>query len=586
MHRTGVMGVIKNQKGLKKEFKRGLRPPGPRPLGIRPPGINLKLFLITLVCIFSTVHADTIDWGSKKNPFRIFRIRDAEVKNLPNGDQTIRLNRQRLDIPFNESLDSLFVSFDKSSDAYKTENVLKADYKMRTFEDSVSVSGSFEQPLHEMWVSPSDFLFLNQSTNTGNFSIYFRMRPYQLKRRMDVLQKAGFFEGRKQGISCGWEGGHLYYEFFNFFWNKDVPVKYLRISTRDNVQLNHFLNVLLVYKANEGSVTLYLDGVEQEKIYATSNFSPNGTILTPRFHKWDRSPIIIGKNYLGALDGLVFSNHIISPKTVSGNFPSLVKRGSKFFQKPGVVISQRIDLPLSQTRIDRLSFDTVEPDGSFVKLFYRYSDEPFSPDTDEWTFPFKELPGAATVVKGKYIQWKAELFADGAGKHTPLINGMHLRYALKRTPEAPRDISILDTHNREVTLEFLRSLDMNVVNGGRYHIYYGVKPYQPLGVIRYKSFRMDENGKIKGTPITDNDKWDTDDQRYQNRIKVTITNEMIRDNFSYFRDNPDLLYLFPELQQDVPYYFWVTACDNEWTEKTQNSDHESPPSRAVPVRLR
>ena len=545
--------------------------------------LNILLFFYSG---FASIYANNIFWGEKNHPFDLQISFDVDMETRENGEQIIGLKRQPYPVSFDESLDTLQISFDKKSRILRSGEILKADYKVRMFDDSIGEAASFDQPLHEMWVAPADFLFLNQDKNTGDFSVYFRIRPYQMKRRMDVLQKVGLFEGRKQGLFCGWEDGKLFYEFFNFFWNKDIPIPDLRISTRDTFQENRFYAVMLVYRQSDGSLSLYLDGVEQEKIYLTTDFSPRGVILIPKFHKWDRSPIVIGKNYLGALDDVIFSNHTLSPEIISGKFNKVEKRGPHYYQVPGIAVSNRIDFAASQTKIEKMKYTIRKPPGTDVKFFYRYSDSSFPADLDEYNLPFIQWSSEKlSNVKAKYFQWKAELYSDESGELSPQISKVNLQYTVNFGPMPPKEISVLDVKEDEVTLEFLRSLEMDVVDGGRYHIYYGLKPYQPLGAIKYKSFKMSENG-LSGVPITDEDKWETDDQRYQNRIKISISNEMIISNFSYFKQFPELLYSYSLLQKNIPYYFWVTACDHQWSEKITHSDHESKPSPYVVIRFR
>ncbi|MDH4200285.1 MAG: LamG domain-containing protein [Spirochaetia bacterium] len=549
---------------------------------------SIRYFSLFLCFLFpgGLLFPETIHLGDKKIPYSLFFTSDVDLQTAANGNQEIKLKRQAYPLSYEDSLDSLYISFDKNFDDIKSGSILKALFKTKDFEDSVGSAGSFEQPIHEMWVAPSDYMFLNNDTNTGDFSVYFRMRPYQLRRRMDVIQKVGLFEGRKQGIYCGWESGKLFFEFFNFFWNHDTPLPDLKISTRDSFQPNRFYSVMLNYKYNDGSLTLYLDGVEQEKIYATSDFSRNATILTPKFHRWDRSPVIIGKNYVGALDDIILSNHMLSPNVSSGKFNALKKNGSRISQTPGVVVSNLIELKSSKSKIQKATFDVSEPGGTEIRFYFRTSDNLFRPEISETAMPFIELTKTAlSEARAKYFQWKAELYSDSTGTTTPVLKSMDLSYTYGKAPQPPRMLSVLESNNSEVTLEFLRSLEMHVIEGGRYHIYYGIKPYQPIGAIKYKSFEKSENGEMKGIPITDADRWVTDDQRYQNRIKLTITNDMIRDNETYFRNKPELSYEFPLLYKNVPYYFWVTSCDNEWSEKPENSDHESAPSGLVAVRL-
>jgi hypothetical protein len=162
---------------------------------------------------------------------------------------------------------------------------------------------------------------------------------------------------------------------------------------------------------------------------------------------------------------------------------------------------------------------------------------------------------------------------------------LKIQYSQRQKPLAPAELSVLESKNQTVTLEFLRNMELDVVNGGRYHIYYGIKPYQPLGVIKYQSFQVSDDGSLRGVPITNTDKWFTQDQRYQNRIRITISNELISSNLAYFKNYPGLLYPYQVLQDNIPYYFWVTACDKYWSESLENSDHESKPSPYVIVRI-
>ena len=124
---------------------------------------------------------------------------------------------------------------------------------------------------------------------------------------------------------------------------------------------------------------------------------------------------------------------------------------------------------------------------------------------------------------------------------------------------------------------------MDVINGGRYHIYYGIEPYKAMGLIRYKKIiDIDHNRRV--VAITDKDRYFTDDLRYQNRIYVELDNRMIRENSLYTKDKPGLQFSNPMLQKDIPFYFWVTACDNSYEETWEKSDHESKPSNFVIVR--
>lgn len=528
--------------------------------------------------------AETRNWGIQNAPFELYTSEGIQIHSLAGGDQYIQLERLHYPLTYSQELESVHISFDESSPVIRAGQVLKADYKTIELEDSINQAASFEQPIHQYWFAPSDFMFLNNSENTGDFSIYFRMKPYQLKRKMEIMQKAGLFGGIKQGISCGWDAGQLYFEFSNFFWGPSGPLESLRLASRDSFQTDRFFSVLLTYTHNDGALTLYVNGVEQNKYFATSDMTPQGDIYTPRFHRWDKSPLIIGKNYLGAIDDVVLSNFALDPAAISGKYEPVKRQGNRFIQKSGVAISRIIELPTSKTEIHQIGFEERELYGTNIRYYYRYSDKPFDESLSEYDLPYRRLEeGGSLLIHAKYLQWKAELYSDAMGEQSPRLESMRLLYTPDEAPQAPIKLDVVEVGREKVTLQFMRSLEMDVVMGGRYHIYYGLKPYEPLGVIKYKDFYQEE-GKLTGVPISDLDHWVTDDLRYQNRILVTIDNAMISANLSYFKSYPRMLYEYPLLQKDIPYYFWVTACDRAWSEEMEHADHESQPSEYIVVR--
>lgn len=530
--------------------------------------------------------SDELKWGVYNSSFDFYRSEGVLVETSHDGRQSIQLARLGYPLTYGQELESLYISFDEGSVMMKAGEVLQSQYKSKRFPDSINEVASFEQHNHQFMVAPADYLFLNRSDNTGDFSVYFRLRPYQLKRRMEIFQKAGLFEGQKQGFSAGWEKGRLFFEFYNFFWNRESSIREVRISTRDDISINQFHVILLLYRQSEGSLTLYLNGVEQERFFMTSDFTRSGTVLTPRFHRWDRSPLIIGKNYLGAIDDVIFSNTLLDPAVLSGKYEPVKRQGKRFQQKAGVVISRRIEFPTSRTGIRQIRFEDLERKGTSIRYYYRYSDRPFAEDADEYLLPFLRLASGKELreVKAKYLQWKAELYSDAVGEKTPEIKNLTIDYAPNLPPLPPLALELVRAGEKKVTLQFMRNLEMDVVNNGRYHIYYGLKPYEPLGAIKYKEFRKNKRGELVGVPITDADMRITDDLRYRNRIQVTINNKMIRDNLTYFKKIPGQLYEYPLLQRDIPFYFWVTTCDNEWSEALEHADHESGPSEYIVVR--
>ncbi|MDH5716889.1 MAG: hypothetical protein OEZ22_04530 [Spirochaetia bacterium] len=544
---------------------------------------------------FSYISADSLSWGQKSSSFEIYKNENVKINIDKNGFQSLSLNRKSFLLSNEHQYNSLYLSFDLENINKKSINnkikivggdLLKTNYKPIELPESVGYAASFEQPNHEIWIAPSKYMFLSSKEAIGDFSIFFMIQPYQLKRKMEIIKKMALFEGRKQGFRITWEKDKLVFNFINFFWdNNERPVNEIKLETKDLIELNKFQQILLQYHETKGVLILYLNGIEQERIYTTDNFNYKGSILKPSFHKWDNSPLILGRNFLGALDEVIFLNGILPVSNDIGSYGTLKNNGRLYYQKPGIVISKIVQLPYSNSEILNIDYKSAEKNGSKVNVFIRHSNNPFNENLNEMEMPFYKVNKIdKNNFKTKYIQWKAEFYSDAQGQNSPEIHHIELNYRDNLPPNPPRDLSVLNLNENEVTLHFLRNSEMDVINGGRYHIYYGIKPFEPLGVIRYKDFTSKSNNNYEGITINDKDRWISSDLRYQNRIKININNDVIQKNHYYTQDKPHLQYEYPLLQKNIPFYFWVTSCDNSWTESSEFADHESEPSNFVVVR--
>lgn len=552
------------------------------------------LFLFTAIS-HEYIYAGVLTWGKKSAAFDIFEKKGIKIITDKNGFQTIEMSRKSYELSEMQRYNALYVSFDKTHEGAFPEkyinivggSLLKSNFNSVEFSDSVKEAASFEQPQHEVWISPAEYIFLNSEEDLENFSIAFMIRPYQLKRNMELMKKVALFGGKKQGIRAAWENDRLVFKFINFFRKDGIPVPEINIFTQDTIKINSFQRVILQYHENRGVLILYLNGIEQNRIYVTDNFSPSGTILRPSFHPWDKSPLIIGRNFLGAIDELIFANYILSIDNDTGTYGMLKRNGRQFIQTPSTAISKIIELPYSASEILNVNFEGSEERDTRILSYIRFSNRPFPENLSEKEFPFENTENInLREQKAKYIQWKVEFYSDSSGIKTPELNQVKISYRENPPPNAPRGLMAEETKEESVKLHFLRNAEMDVIKGGRYHIYYGIKPYEPLGIIRYKDFIKNNENNYEGVTISDNDKWETEDLRYQNRIIIEITNDMILKNFHYTKKIPKLRMEYPLLQKNIPYYFWITSCDSDWTEDIEFADHESKPSNVVTARPR
>lgn len=556
-----------------------------------------KAFIISILFtgLAAGIDASTLTWGSIKQDFDPAALKNLTIKYDQNKNGRVELKHSGYHLNNRQRANALILKFDEPAFDLKTSEyrskqvtggkLVEAQYKLEHGPDIVGRAISFEQPGHKVLIDTADYLFLNRSDHTEDFSIFFRIKAYRLKQKMQIFRRLGLFEGRRQGIRAWWQKNRLTFAFSDFFWMNNRPLPEIKIETRDNLKAHQFYEVLLRYHEAEGSLTLFINGKEQNKIFVTEGFQRGATAYTARFHRFDRSSLVIGHGFLGALDEMVFYNGLLPADVPVGTYGRMQRVADRFFQYHGVITSQVKKLRYSASSLLRFEVKDKNTPATAIQYFMRFSDKPFSVSTPETELPFKPIkPGTSNPGKGRYLQWKAVLYPDSQGKETPVIEEVKVHYALNPPPKAPRMLEVAETGPGSVTLRWLRNAEMDVINGGRYHIYYGIKPYEPLGMIRYKDVRYTEGGFLV-KPVTDKgDRLKTADLRFLNRLQVTVTNQMITDNILYTRQNPRLIYDYPLLQSNVPFYFWVTAADNAWSEAPERLDHESNASNAVVAR--
>lgn len=457
------------------------------------------------------------------------------------------------------------------------------NYKSVELPGAQGKAASFEQPGHEVLVQLPEQLFHAQESDGKSFSIFFLIRPYQLRSEMPVMRREGIFEGKRQGFFVNFRSERIVFEFRNFFSDGNRVLPLLSIGSRDAIDTRNFHSVLLTYSEVNSTLTLYLDNVEQERIFVTDTGIPDATRFHPIYHKWDRSPLIIGRGLLAAIDEVILSNEVLDKNIAPGRFPGVERYGSLMRQKPGVYVSPVFDARHSDSRLLAAGIEKNEPSGTRILFEVRSSDSPGLDSMPESFKPFQTYNGG-DQIRGRYFQYRLRLYADSNGEKTPEVKRVFLNVDPNLPPAPPRGLMVVNSESDEVTLRFMRNTEMDVIQGGQYYIYYGLNPNEPLGLIRYA--RVDAMSGVL-SPINDRDFRVTgQDPRYHNYLEFTITNDVIMQNLDYARKDPRLIFEYPLLQPNIPYYFWVTAVDASYDEKDEHFDHESKASEAVFVRLK
>ncbi len=568
--------------------------------------LNSILFLLFVSTPLQANSISSMEWGTEKYPFSYSQKRNIDI-NVEKKNERILIKRVPYFLNTIESLRSIHLSFEKEYGFKRSSlfplkgnpNVIKLDYRKRRFLDSIGYAASFEKKEHKIWIKPPDDLFLNQNTFVDKFSVFLIVRPYILHNDPVIFQKTVFLGGKKYGIDCILKKGRVIFRFHHLFWRNSDSIPVIKIRSKERLKKNQFTKIMLRYQANNGKLTLFLDSKEQEVLYLTHDFLPQGRPMLLKFAQQDSSLIMIGKNFIGALDEIIFSNEFLPLQLSTLTYGMLKRDKNTFMQSSAEILSKRYSLSFSQSDLSKVVYRSYEPEGSRIIFYIRYADKFFPENATEESLPFIKLYSKKKkenftellthsflgVGKAKYFQWKAVLYPDPSGENSPVLEEVIVQYKNNPPPSSPHDLQLAHVDQNGITIQFLRNSEKDVLSGGRYHVYYGIQKDKPLGVIRYLSFKDQQKETINDIHSIQADDIQLQNlQISKNKIQVTINNEMIRKNMIYTSDKPPLIYEYPLLKENIPFYFWVTACDSSYTENPEHSDHESKPSNYIIVR--
>lgn len=535
------------------------------------------VFLFAFVFASPALQGVTVKIGGTGQPFEFISMESAELVGKSLKSKTLQM-KKIFSLSQDSQKNSIHASFEDSvfSTPSLSNLVIKQNFISRNGGGSGNFA-SFENSNHHLQIRLPSYLFTSSADTAGDFTIAFMIKPYMRGRKMPVLRRLSYFDGNKFGIEVYAENDRIHFDFTRVFTGEKF--RFVSISSRDTLSTTEFTPVSLAFNSAKGHLTLYMNHREQKRIF----LSKGNTFSQANFLPYDRSPLVIGDGFTGGIDELIFSNMVMDTSMYRADYGKVESRGDRFFQQVAKATSGIVDLQFSHSLVWGLSLQTTIPDQTKAELLVRYSDRKFNPALSEESFPFRSV-SHKTSFYARYFQYQIRMYSDTTGLNSPKVQALQYSVRQDGPPSAPRSVEIVSARPGEVILRFMRNAEMDVIHGGRYQIYYGVKPNEPLGVIRYKAIQSTD-GFSQYTTINDkNDRFTTKDPRLQNRIQVVITNEMIIQNLVFFRDRPMYKMPYPLIRENVNYYFWVTACDSAFDLVPERDDHESPPSKAVSAR--
>jgi hypothetical protein len=321
-----------------------------------------------------------------------------------------------------------------------------------------------------------------------------------------------------------------------------------------------------------GKLAQFVDGQEEDALFATETGKPREGVLPPSFASGDMPKTFLAKGFHGYLDEVKISyRHYEDLRRVSDSaerrYRDLRMSGRVPINKEGVITSSVNEFSYTGSMVTLFAWDELLDSGSFVWFEFRISDLKFSPDDSrlKWyrisnnqrNIYLQKTPDG--LLRGKYYQWRAHLIPSPDGKSAPAIKNIRLDYELDIAPEVPFFVKAESAGDGAVTVSWKKNVDFDLAG---YKIYYGVRPGVYDGVIR----------RLGGRPLTN-------DLSKTNTITVRIDNSIIEENRAI--DSGSVLE-YPVMKNNILYYFAVSAYDSYKVDTRFN--HESKASQEVSAR--
>ncbi len=208
-----------------------------------------------------------------------------------------------------------------------------------------------------------------------------------------------------------------------------------------------------------------MDGVPEAAAHATSTGREGGVVFSPAIGA--TSSLAVAGDYSGLLDELRISRRWIEK-------PALRPLG----RDPGLVLSPVVDLGFGNSRLLAAEARSTTPGASSVELYYRIADSwaAWRLDDPPW-LPFRSGEALPDSARGRYLQFRAELYPDGGGRLGPSLSSIGLRYEPDPPPPPPARLAA-EPRNGAIELRWSRVPESDLAG---YLVYYGDAPGEYFG---------------------------------------------------------------------------------------------------------
>ncbi|HPB82146.1 MAG TPA: hypothetical protein PK200_08935, partial [Spirochaetota bacterium] len=349
-------------------------------------------------------------------------------------------------------------------------------------------------------------LWLTNCEDLGSFTIEFRMKPAAMANGTVLFSRVGFLSGRRNGIEIVLKDRRISVRFYGIFKNQDGRRIDVFLNRGNQLHENRWYHFSLSYDRISGRLAKYLNGEEQEVLYASETEEPFINTYEPAFECQDKPLSIIGKDFYGMIDEFrITHRHIEDLKKETEIAYNRYKMVGQNFRTPvnseGVITSPVYRLDYTGTMVKRFSWKVQNPGNTFVWMELRTSDNLFTRgDTalrwyrisNNQRNIFLKKTDSGDYLRGKYLQWRAHLIPSPDGKKTPVLGAIGMDYQLDPPPRPPAAVTVTARGDAVVRLRWHKNVEDDILG---YKIYYGLQSGKYDGVIEFRNGkRITNNG--------------------------------------------------------------------------------------------
>jgi len=430
-----------------------------------------------------------LDWGGLEKGWKnIFEMKDVEEK---------RGELSRLDVvladysPVPDENTDLLLTFDRSTmhtvyDSFPHYTIGKVDiFLSQNYKESIRKAAGFLRYGNVIEIMPREGSVFRSNIPLKSFTIDFYLYPTSLTSGGSIVEwyaPTVATGGNPTGFKVFFQNGRLYWLFENVFYARDSKAtdggkaagsgKAVRVlaGELEKTPVNEWHHHALQYDASSGLLTLLYDGRESSLTWLTETGKEGGTLLQGRFSRYLAVALTIGKQFLGFIDNFRISRG--AAKLYSGKYIN-----------EGQLISDVLDLGYRGTKLVKFRWDSTEENGTAVRFFCRISNDYFLPTAQPGELESTLLPEAripqwnpvknnsefpAASFRGRYLQWKAELYST-RGLYSPSLHSLTV-FVESDPPPSPPILIEAEPLNGAVRLRWVKNRESDVKG---YMVYYG-----------------------------------------------------------------------------------------------------------------